>query len=283
MILLNYSDYNKVIPSIQNVKINTYFAASVLAGNIKGKVFVDNIKTPSSFYIKHPYGMSLLFGNSKNEEFNKELYKNFLNLDNSRNKFEWLQVYPSIWYSKIDNLLGAALIKKEINKAYLTSFSTEEVKNVLEYQRINYSFNKTKYKFIRNKTSSSCYKIIRTTEEIYNQLKGSVIPSQFWNDSKDFYNNSIGFSLQLENSLPVSTAFASFIIDNKFELGIETIEGYRGKSYAFHVSLALIDYCVSNGFEPIWSCHSGNFGSQKLANKIGFEESLRIPYYRLSK
>jgi len=49
MILLNYSDYNKVIPSIQNVKINTYFAASVLAGNIKGKVFVDNIKTPSSF------------------------------------------------------------------------------------------------------------------------------------------------------------------------------------------------------------------------------------------
>jgi hypothetical protein len=35
--------------------------------------------------------------------------------------------------------------------------------------------------------------------------------------------------------------------------------------------------------EPVWACRLENDGSYKLAQKLGFEPVLEIPYYRLSK
>jgi L-amino acid N-acyltransferase YncA len=64
---------------------------------------------------------------------------------------------------------------------------------------------------------------------------------------------------------------------------METIEEYRGKGFAMNICAALIDYCIKNNYEPIWSCRLENIGSYKLAKKLGFELTLKLPYYRLSK
>lgn len=78
-----------------------------------------------------------------------------------------------------------------------------------------------------------------------------------------------------------STAYSSFIHADQFELGIETIEEYRGKGFAEQACDSIIDYCIANGYEPIWACRLENTGSYKL--KLGFVPSAEIPYYRLSK
>jgi len=50
------------------------------------------------------------------------------------------------------------------------------------------------------------------------------------------------------------SAYSAYIHDNYLELGIETVEEYRGKGLAQYVCSALIDYCLQNNFEPVWSC-----------------------------
>lgn len=282
MIELDIKDYGDVTPIIRSADINTMFALSVLEGKISGKVFVDDKASHASFYIQHPYGMSLLYGEAKNEDFYIRLASHLLNAENVRNEFEWLQVYPASLYSKMDVILGTNLIKKDPNEPYKKSSLPEEDKKVLEYQRINFIFNKDKFLTFKSNLVDKNYKMVRTSESIFNQFEGSVVPKYFWNDSSDFIKNGIGFTL-LDDDIPVSTAFASFIIDDKLELGIETLKKKQGSGFGSIVCAKLIDYCLENGYEPVWSCNSGNIESRMLAHKLGFEELKRIPYYRLPK
>ena len=148
--------------------------------------------------------------------------------------------------------------------------------------RINFQFNDKKYIDFRNKITASNIKIIRTDQQIFLEMKGSVVPYYFWNSAEDFLENGVGFSLFYDNKL-VSTAYSSFIHGDKLEIGIETVEEFRGKGFAQLTCSALIDYCIENHNEPIWACRLENIGSYQLAQKLGFEPTLKIPYYRLSK
>ncbi|QNR69014.1 GNAT family N-acetyltransferase [Paenibacillus peoriae] len=190
---------------------------------------------------------------------------------------------PASLYSKIDAILGSNLIKKNPDEPYKKSFSAEEDTKVLEYQRINFSFNKEKFLAFKKKLTNENHKIVTTSETIFNQLDGSVVPKYFWNNYSDFMKKGIGFTLILENDFPASTAFAAFTIGDRLEIGIETNERNQGSGFGSIVCAELIDYCIANGYKPVWSCNSGNIGSRKLAHKLGFEEATRIPYYRLPK
>lgn len=282
---LNKKEYRKVIPMIQGADINTMFAVAVLEEKVEGKVYVDEEESPTNLYIQHSCGMSLLYGEKMNKEFLRMLESHMLNKKNIRDKFEWLQVYPASLYQVVDEILGDNLIKMEPD-AY--NCSPKEDKKVLEYQRINFCFKQDKYDLLKNKINnnyfiSNGYKIISTTEAIFNQLKDRVVPKLYWNSYKDFTQNGIGYTLLSESNVPVATAFSAFTSENKLEIGIETNDKYRGLGFATLVCSKLIDYCIEKGIEPVWSCNSANLGSRKLANKLGFEEVRRIPYYRLDK
>ena len=281
MLVLGSGDYEKVIPIVRSANINTMFALSVLEGKVEGKVFVDKKASPASFYIYHPYGMALLCGETNNEDFYVHLASYMLNLENARDKVEWLQVYPESLYSKMEVILGSDLIKKQPDEPYELSV-LETDRKVIEYQRINFIFNKEKYLLFKRNLQRHDYKIVTTSESIFCQFDGSVVPKRFWNNSSDFTNNGVGFTL-LDHGVPASIAFSSFIIDNRLEIGIETSNNNRGSGFASIACAELIDYCLDNGYEPVWACSSGNMGSRKLAHKLGFEEIKRVPYYRLPK
>lgn len=280
MIELKKEMFQNLIITLQEADINTLFAMSVLERKVDGKIFADDSTSPASFYLQHPYGMSLLYGENGNEEFYGELKLHLLNSDKCRKRAEWLQVYPAALYSKMETLLGDNLIKKGAEEPY-SDPSAAEVHKVLEYQRINFTFRKEKYLAFRRSLSNEHAEIISMTEDIFNQLAGNVVPKYFWDNYYDFEKNGIGFTLLLKDRIPASTAFASCVIDRKLEIGIETGAEYRGSGFAARVCARLIDYCLENGLEPVWSCNSGNMGSRKLAGKLGFEECKRIPYYRL--
>ena len=102
----------------------------------------------------------------------------------------------------------------------------------------------------------------------------------FWTDAENFLKHGAGFSLFYNNEL-ASTAYSAYVHDNFLEIGIETIEAYRGKGLAQFVCSALIDYCLQNNLEPVWSCRLENTASCKLARKLGFEPVSKRSYYRL--
>lgn len=282
MILLNEIDYYKAEEALEKVDINKLFAVVVAKRIISGKIYVDDVSNPSTFYIIHPYGMSLLIGNTENQQFNQALQSYLLNQKHERQKVEWLQVFPDLWYKKMETLLGANLIKSEQGHAQDNSQAGKVIQNT----RVNFVFNQAKYLANRAQfTPDKESKIIRTDEKIFSDESGSVIPKYFWNDAQQFLEMGLGFSLIYNTNgseVAAATAYSSYIVGNMFEIGIETKVQYHGKGFGAVVSSYLINYCLKNGLEPVWSCRLENIASYKLAQKLGFEPVKYLPYYKLN-
>ncbi len=275
MILLDQNKYDKVIKPLRDVTFNNLFARSVVEKKVIGAVYVDNTENPKTFYVVHPYGMSLLFGETYNDDFNSSFLDYALNTFKIRDKYEWLQAFPQSWNKKISGLLGDNMIKS------IDNFGSNRNNIIEENTRVNFKFNQERYLDFHSKNNNKDYNILRTDKQLYEGMDGSVVPKHFWDDAEHFCNYGVGFSLIYENRV-ASTAYSSYIHDNQLELGIETIESCRGKGFAIYTCSSLIDYCMDNDYEPVWSCRLENIGSYKLAQKLGFEPTVYIPYYRLN-
>lgn len=273
---LDSSHYQQALAPLSQIPFNTIFARSVLETGKLGSVYVDNTEDPKTFYVTHSYGMALLFGASDNDAFNQSFKDYALNVSQTRNTFEWLQVYPNDWHTVLKDMLGEKLIQSADTNA------NTEVGYVALNTRVNFKFNTNQY--LQNVTHSTMedVTIVRTDKEIFSAMKGSVIPSYFWENEDDFLENGVGFSLFFKGQL-ASTVYSAFVIGTQLELGIETVGTYRGKGFAEQVCKAILDYCITHNFEPIWACRLENVGSYKLAQKLGFTPTLEIPFYRLSR
>jgi len=273
MVLLEKSHYDKVIVPLQSVCINNLFARSVVEHKVSGKIYVDNINNPKVFYVVHPYGMSLLFGDYSNSDFNNHFKEYGLNLNKIRTNYEWVQVFPDEWNDTLINLFGNNLVK--------SAYNTIEAGIIELNTRVNFKFSHEKY-LNREIKNIQNIKIVKTDKNIFENMHGSVIPKYFWDNVNDFLENGIGFSLLFNKQL-AATAFSSYIHDDKYELGVETVAEFRKKGFAEIISSVLIDYCIESNYEPVWSCRFENTGSYMLAQKIGFMPIMKKPYYRLSK
>jgi hypothetical protein len=275
MILLPVDRYYHLEERIKEVQINNLFARSVIEKHVTGKIYVDNIIEPNTVYVIHPYGISLLFGNYKNVEFNSQFKSYALNVDNIRNKQEWMQTYPREWDKVLQDLFGNLIIKSSENTDNKTT-------GLIELNtRVNFRFNRVKYLQINKVTLSSSDTIVETNTHHFEQMPGSVIPLNFWDSAMDFNQKGKGFTL-LHFGEIASTAYSAFVHEDMLEIGIETVERYRGFGFAELTCCKLIDYCLEKKLIPVWSCRFENTASYKLAQKIGFEPTLMIPFYRLS-
>ena len=222
MVLLEKERYVELLEPLKKVHINHLFARSILEKRVTGRVYVDNKHSPKTFYVVHPYCMSLLFGDYDNVAFNAAFKDYALNTYKIREKFEWMQAYPGNWDLVLNELFKECLLK-----------SSENIENkehgIIELNtRLNFNFNREKYLDFKQKNAIAGLMIVRTDKQIFQDMRGSVVPILFWENADDFYENGIGYSLFHENKL-ASTAYSAFVHDDKLELGIETIEEFRGK------------------------------------------------------
>src|ERR1035437_9771619 len=115
MILLDKNEYYKLTEPLKTVTINNLFARSVIENCVQGKVYVDDCDHPQTFYIIHPYGMSLLFGDCHNKEFNESFREYSLNTKKARNKHEWMQAFPGDWDAVLAELFKDSMKKSSEN------------------------------------------------------------------------------------------------------------------------------------------------------------------------
>ncbi|MDF1549832.1 MAG: GNAT family N-acetyltransferase, partial [Bacteroidales bacterium] len=246
--------------------------------DVEGKVYADSLTEPKSFYILHSYGMSLLFGAENNNTFNEKLCNYLLNKEKKRTMSEWLQMHPYSWNTKLEQLIGADILKKKDLNTFIDGTSTS--KKIIENTRVNFKFIKDRYQLFRDKIDLASYKIVRTDIDLYHQMDGSVVPKSFWKNAEQFDKQGVGFSLLFENKL-ASTAYSAFIHGKQLEIGIETSQEFQGRGLAAVACSAIIDYCLTSNMEPVWSCRLENMASFKLAQKLGFEPVEYRPYYEI--
>ncbi|MFP4362800.1 MAG: GNAT family N-acetyltransferase [Spirochaetia bacterium] len=277
MRLMKAQEYYKALPLLQEARINTLFAQSVAIGNVSGKIYCNDKQEPDVFYIHHPYGMTLLIGNTEDGSFNSSLKPYLLGKSVERNRKELMQVWPLFWEEVLNTLLGPEVIKPD-TKAL--GDETGPVSSVLQYERVNFRFSHEQYLKTKENLDYANIDIRPLVLEDFDMIDGSVVPKKFWDSKEDFDKKASGVCLWKDGQI-ASTAFASYMVDNYLEIGIETHPEYRGRGYASLVSSGLIDYAMEKRLEPVWSCHSENAGSQRLAARLGFIQERRIPYYEL--
>ncbi len=280
MVKLEPKDYTKVLQLLPQEGMNTLFAEIILTGRRKGQVFADHRENPTWFYIRHPGLMTLLVGDPANVGNEDELRDFLLNTESIRKENEWMQVYPSSWNTLLEKLLGKELLDKGPDEQYRKPLPAEENRRVIRYRRSDFAFRRDRFEDSRLRYQSG-HRTAVTDRTTYQSLEKGVIPQIYWDSYEDFMNFGMGFTAYSPDENPASTAFAAFVIGNELEIGIETQEAYRGQGYAQSVCSRLIEYCLEKGYEPVWGCHSGNIGSGNLARKLGFEEVISRPYYRL--
>lgn len=275
MNVLPVQEYHRIIPLLDQVPFNCIFARSIAQRHLDGTIFVDDARDVHNAYIVHPYGMSFLVGDRSNKEFEAWLFSYLLDEKKQRFYDEWMQVYPDYWNDLFHSSLSSDLIRAEENK--LTRYT-----HFIEInQRVNFLFHEKKYP-AKKSIHLPDADVIRLDERSYDMIKGTVVPSAFWNNASEFVENGVGFGALADDQI-VSVVFSAFRQDNLLEIGIETMEPYRGRGYGTLTSMAYIDYCLKHGFIPVWSCRYENTNSYDLARKLGFEPTFRLPFYRLCR
>jgi GNAT superfamily N-acetyltransferase len=275
MVLLYPDNYARLHRALVYSSFNVLFAEAVLKKMVSGRVFVDDLNNPTTWYIVHKYGMSLLGGACDNTAFNTWFREYALNRFNYRTSYEWMQASDDDWHAVLRDVFGERLVPSSAKCAD---------DDIIELNtRVNFTFDRAKFLEARASLSSMTDVEVReNTRSLYDQMKGSVVPASFWNNADDFVRSGIAFGLYYQGKL-AAVSFSSFVAPGKLELGIETVEAFRGRGFAERVCAALIDYCLQKNLEPIWSCRLENRGSYLLAQKLGFKPSLELPYYRLSQ
>lgn len=251
MFELDRPSWDRVLPGLRTLPLNTLFIQSVLRGHIGGEVFSDG----RAFYAVHPYGMSLLWGDSQDAGWIDFLRGRLLR---PAGPPEWLQVWPETWSNTVRASLGERL---------------------REFTRVNFRFDRQAYVQARVDPAPGVT-ILPTDEAMFTRLDGSVVPRHFWPDAAQFVRQGGGFSAFVDGEL-AATAFCSFRHGPQLELGIETSARYRGKGLGRQVACALIDFCLRQDLEPVWACRLENEASFQLARKLGFVPSLHLPYFQL--
>lgn len=261
MEVLERKNYKKALSKICSVDFNTFFAQSVLWEHADGVVYTDDPASMHSLYIINNYGMSLLYSD-RLSSIDPEMIMNQIIAEMPLVKNEWMQCFPEEW------------------KNIMVHYSSPAV--IQENRRINFQFDEFRFKQNRKEMQQDGIVITETTREIFMNMPGAVTPEYFWKNAELFLRFGKGFSVLCHGEV-VTTAFSSYIMDNHLEIGIETVEKYRGKGYAQAACTALIEYTLQHGMMPVWSCRGDNRASASLAAALGFNQTKTLPYYHIKR
>ncbi len=179
MIQLKQRDYPVLLQPLKAIECNTLFVRAVLAGCVDGKVFADTANNPASFYVYHPYGMSLLFGDVNARFFDAVLGASA----EPREKDEWLQAYPGGWDKLFYKIVADG--------------------RAVPYQRVNFTFDKAAYHENKPPALPAGCTVVPTSEDLFYRIDGAVVPKAFWREGRQFADISAGFTvLAGANPLP---------------------------------------------------------------------------------
>jgi len=260
MFKLSKDKYEVLLDYLPTLPLNTLMARSIACGHADGTIYVDNAENPQTFYIVHSYGMSWLVGKSDNKDFNSWLIEYFQEKASGRKKDEWLQAYPRDWEKFMNRLV-------EVNTANF-------------HERVNLKFNEAKFYENYNGSEKNKYEIVATPMDMLFEISGSVVPKDYWISLEKYSEIAKAFTVIIDDK-PVSTAFTSARHDSQLEIGIETAKEFQGMGLAYFACAKLIEHCIDNHLEPVWSCRHGNTPSLNLSKKLGFVETSRMPYYHI--
>jgi hypothetical protein len=239
-------------------------AKAVLEGVNPGRVFVDDISSPTTGLIWLGNNDGFFFiGDEQNEGFNNEL-NNFID----------------------------TIITPEAKKVGLTFFEgignhsrwNTTIKKVFEHRKIGswnqrvYILQKEDFKEINIPIVREGYKVVKISETLFKNTDDSITNIdflrskllEFWSTPEKFFSNGIGYCMVYKHEI-VSVCFSGFVVGNVHCIDIETLEAHQGKKLAQILARSYVKDCLDLRFVPYWDCMESNKPSISVAENTGFK------------
>ncbi|WP_108670355.1 GNAT family N-acetyltransferase [Peribacillus acanthi] len=238
----------------------------VIAGNNRGRVFVNHSETPTTTFIWANNEMYYLIGNAEDQEFNGMLEGFIIEtikpeaLQIGETDLN-LEVFPSSeWFKKVIEMFNGKL-------------------NIGE--RVPFIFKKEN--FVEASMGIPGYDLLEINRTLFEKrldYQGVITHEilKFWETLDDFLVKGIGYCV-IKNQEVIGTCLSVFVSENEYEIGINTYSTeHRGKGIATSMATAFISKCLCLGGTPHWTTEHFRKDSIVIANKLGFEQ---LPNYKV--
>ena len=250
-------NYSKITPIFKELE-NQIVIGSVIEGNTRGEIYVNDLETPTFAVLWDKMDAILIDGildDNYIESFAYLVLKQFKPDAISRYLPFFHVYYPNeTWADVVGNKLNSLSPRKVLKFYY-------------EFDKLN---KKREIILNNNCILKRMDEDLLEKNELVNLNKVIEWINSFWPSIKQFLEKGIGYCV-LQNKIIVSWCLSVFVSGKKVELGLETIENYRGRGYAKVVSSACIDYCLKHQLKPLWNCNAENMASVHVAEAVGFK------------
>jgi RimJ/RimL family protein N-acetyltransferase len=234
------------------------FFRAVAEGNNPGQIFVDDMAQPRIGFAVTSEA-SLLVGDTSN----LEKIRDFLQQVVFKGTIQFMEtsmtlaVSPETWANKLPDLIPTHEIEPLTHYYYtLQTLSFDwrtRIPEGYEVRRIDQAL------------------LDDPALDLDEDLSWWPCLTTNWHSVSDFVNHGAGFCV-LHNSQVVAQCLADYWAGDQIDLGIATHPAFRRQGLASAAAAATVDYCLRNGFKTVgWHCLAENIGSQKTAEKIGFQ------------
>lgn len=98
-----------------------------------------------------------------------------------------------------------------------------------------------------------------------------------WPSARELLTEGIIASAVVAGEI-VATALTAACSDRYAEIGVYTLEAYRGRGYATAAASLVAQAAQKGGRTPVWGAGAHNQASLRVAQKLGFEEVSRRTY-----
>lgn len=128
------------------------------------------------------------------------------------------------------------------------------------------------------------YKLVPLDADIARKFEGRVDPwvVRIWGGPGRFVEEAFGWAVMRGDEL-ASFCTACAIGGREAEIEIGTADDSRKLGLATVAGAAFIRSCFERRLDPAWTCEVGNTGSERLAEKLGFEFFRTIGGYALPR
>ncbi len=253
MIELAPASIQVVTPLFQSIDHSRAVVFSVLEGNSPGRVFVDNVQSPT-LALLYPVGAFLyIIGDENHPALPQELVPLIFEdiLPAADEKEMVLFAFSDAWREKLDLLLqekGAIRIARKVFR-----FNPEKYRNLPDWRT-------------RLPSGSALVDINETMAKAFPAYQPLVDPA----------TRRFGVCL-LHNGEIASECTAVFVGSGEAEIDVLTQDRFQGRGLATLAASAFIEASLKRGLMPNWACWPERLASWALARKLGFEDLPDVP------
>ncbi len=231
---------------------------SVLDGNTRGVIFVDDIVSPQAILVWDRLAAFFIGGRPGDEAFAKGL-RTWLDEEPLPQAQDFgidaltLAYRPAIWAGALPGMLPDLRLTAASRNAYTHSglpVPEQPIGGGVEIRRVDAEL------------------LACTGLGGLDWLRGWI--DSYWHTAEDFLAKGIGAVALADGSTVVSLCVSVFTGGRFQEFGTATQPLFRGRGLSTAVTASCVAACLARAYVPVWHCWTDNLASDAVARKVGF-------------